>query len=158
LGFLSSAALGAQYQDALFMGEARDFATAPGQEVYDGALMIFHLNADRTGLDFGGDPNIRADNVFANPDKFLLRSTLNGPDDTNILFGTGFGIGTDIVTGPNGHLYVVSETKGEVYEIFAKAQVTTFQTTNLVADTADPHDSTGRALGAPEAVDVNLKN
>src|SRR5439155_11632824 len=60
LGFLSSTALGAQYQNALFMGEARDFATA-AQEVYDGALMVLYPNSERTGLDFDNDPNIRAD-------------------------------------------------------------------------------------------------
>jgi uncharacterized protein (TIGR03118 family) len=151
LGFLSSSALGAQYQNALFMGEARDFSTS-GQEVYDGALMIFHPNSDRTGFDFGGDPNVRADHVFVNPDKFLLRSTLNGPDDTNILFGTGFGIGTDIVTAPNGNLYVVSETKGEVYEIFRKDAVAAYKQTNLVSSIANPPG------GAPTVVDTNLKN
>src|SRR5262249_26490850 len=130
---------------------ARDFATS-AQEVYDGALMVFYPNGDRTGLDFGGDPNIRADGVFANPDKFLLRSTLNGPDDTNILFGIGFGIGTDIVTGPNGNLYVVSETKGLVLEIFRKDAVAAYHQTNLVSDIPNPPG------GAPAVIDANLKN
>jgi uncharacterized protein (TIGR03118 family) len=151
LGFLSGSVLGSQYENALFMGEARDFSTS-GQEVYDGALMVFYPTANRTGLDFSGDPNVRADHVFANPDKFLLRSTLNGPDDTNILFGEGFGIGTDIVTGPDGNLYVVSETKGAVYQIFRKAEVAAFHQTNLVSDIADPPG------GAPVVVDTNLKN
>src|SRR5207249_12270824 len=66
LGFLSSSALGPQYQDALFVGEARDFA-------YDGALLLFHPTADRNGIDFMGDPNVRAaDGVFLNDKDFDL--------------------------------------------------------------------------------------
>jgi uncharacterized protein (TIGR03118 family) len=154
LAFLNSSALGPQYQGALFEGEARDFLTAPTLDLqYDGALLVFRPNGDRTGLDFGGDPNVRtSDNVFQN----FKDLDLNG--DTSFLLGRGFGIGTDILTGPNGDLYVVSETKGLVLEIFSKAAVAPFQATNLVADTATPHDSTGKALAAPEIVDASLKN
>ncbi|HEY0550433.1 MAG TPA: hypothetical protein VGF13_12595 [Verrucomicrobiae bacterium] len=42
-------------------------------------------------------------------------------ESESVLFGTGFGIGTDIQTGPNGNLYVVSLTKGAIYEIFRRA-------------------------------------
>jgi uncharacterized protein (TIGR03118 family) len=154
LGFLTSSALGSQYQNVLFEGEARDFLTAPTLDLeFDGALLFFHPNSDRTGLDFGDNPNIRAsDHVFLNNRDL----DLNG--DTSLLFGIGFGIGTDIVTGPNGNLYVVSETKGAVYEIFRKDAVAPFLATDLVADTATPHDSTGQALAAPVVVDPNLKN
>ena len=37
-----------------------------------------------------------------------------------VLFGTGFGVGTDIHTGPNGNLFVVSLTHGAIYEIFRR--------------------------------------
>jgi uncharacterized protein (TIGR03118 family) len=145
LGFLTSSALGSQDQNALFEGEARDFSTAAAEE-FDGGLFVFHPNSDRTGLDFGGDPNIRAsDNVFQNFRDF----DING--DTSFLFGTGFGIGTDILTGPNGDLYVVSETKGAVYEIYRK-DTSFYQQTNLVSDLAHPPG------GDPTVVDSNLKN
>src|SRR4030095_10385849 len=39
-------------------------------------------------------------------------------ESESLLFGTGFGIGTDIRTGPNGNLFLVSNTHGIVYEIF----------------------------------------
>jgi uncharacterized protein (TIGR03118 family) len=149
LNFYTSSALGSQYQNLLFEGEARDFLTAPGPlgEEFDGALFLFHPNNNRTGLDFGGDPNVRtSDNVFQNTRDF----DLNG--DTSFLFGKGFGIATGIVTGPNGDLYVVSETKGAVYEIYRKDAVTPFQQTNLVSDIANPPG------GAPEKTDPNLKN
>jgi hypothetical protein len=38
----------------------------------------------------------------------------------SLLFGRNFGLVTDIHTGPDGHLYVVSNTHGAVYEIFRR--------------------------------------
>ena len=38
-------------------------------------------------------------------------------ESETLLFGRNFGVGTDIETGPNGNLFVVSLTKGTVYEI-----------------------------------------
>jgi aldose sugar dehydrogenase len=35
----------------------------------------------------------------------------------SLLTGRDFGIGTDIQTGPNGDMFVVSLSKGAVYEI-----------------------------------------
>jgi hypothetical protein len=35
-----------------------------------------------------------------------------------LLFGRNFGIGTDVQTGPNGNLFVVSLSDGAVYEVF----------------------------------------
>ena len=35
-------------------------------------------------------------------------------------FGRNFGVGTDVQTGPNGNLFIVSLTDGAVYEIFAR--------------------------------------
>src|SRR5262249_16747253 len=73
LNFFTSSALGAQYQNALFEGGARDLATSGGQEIHDGALFVFQPNSNRTGLVFGGNPNIRAaDNVFLNDRDFDL--------------------------------------------------------------------------------------
>src|SRR5262249_51413376 len=57
LGFLNGSALGPQYQNALFEGEARDnFPGSPfrdPREQFDGALFVFQPNSDRSGLDFG---------------------------------------------------------------------------------------------------------
>jgi uncharacterized protein (TIGR03118 family) len=149
LSFLTSTALGPQYQNLLFEGGARDLATSGGQELHDGALFVYHLNGDRSGLDFGGDPNVRtSDNVFQNSRDF----DLNG--DTSFLLGEGFGIGTDIETGPNGNLFVVSESKNMILEIFRKdtAAAAAYHQTNLVSDIANPPG------GAPEQIDANLKN
>ena len=37
------------------------------------------------------------------------------------LFGQNFGIVTDIQTGPNGNLFVVSLSDGAIYEIFRRS-------------------------------------
>ncbi|HEY7436776.1 MAG TPA: hypothetical protein VIE41_16670 [Methylomirabilota bacterium] len=39
-------------------------------------------------------------------------------ESERLLFGRDFGIGTDIQTGPNGNLFVVSLSHGAIYEIF----------------------------------------
>ena len=39
-------------------------------------------------------------------------------ESESLRFGTGFGVGTDIQTGPNGNLFVVSLSGGAVYEIY----------------------------------------
>ena len=41
-------------------------------------------------------------------------------ESENLLFGRGFGLVTDVQSGPDGHLYVVSNTHGAVYEIFRR--------------------------------------
>jgi uncharacterized protein (TIGR03118 family) len=164
LNFYTSSVLGSQYQDLLFVGEARDNLTDP-REQFDGALFMFHLNSDRTGIDFsqgfGSDPSVidrlETDGVLPNNSDFDIKG-LYGGQNPPFVFGTGFGIATDIVTGPDGNLYVVSETKNAVYEIFNKSATANFHQTNLVADTANPVDSTGQVLAAPEVVDPNLQN
>src|SRR5262249_7805577 len=114
---------------------------------------VFHPNDDRTGLDFGGDPNIRAtDNVFLNDTPFDLKG------DTSFLFGTNFGLVTDILTGPDGNLFVVSLSGGDAkiggagFEIFRRAAAAPSQSKNLVSDISTPPG------GAPVVVDPSLKN
>ena len=41
-------------------------------------------------------------------------------ESESLLFGRNFGVGTDIQTGPNGNLYVVSLDRGVIYEVFKK--------------------------------------
>jgi uncharacterized protein (TIGR03118 family) len=157
LGFMATNALGPDYQGALFEGEARDNNGGPfsdPREQYNGALLVFHPSADRTGIDFKGDPNIReTDGVFQNDSDFDLLG------DTTIVLGRDFGVVTDIETGPDGNLYLVSlsggvniPNGGSVFEIFRKGAAPAFQTQNLVSDIADPPG------GAPAIIDPMLKN
>ena len=41
-------------------------------------------------------------------------------ESESLLFGRNFGISTDIETGPNGNLFVVSLTNGAIYEIYRR--------------------------------------
>jgi glucose/arabinose dehydrogenase len=103
IGFLSGRGLGPQYDGDLFMGAARP--TLAG-----GHLFRFNLTGNRRkiGVD---DPRLE-DRVADNNAKFDIT------ESESLLFGTNFGIGTDIHTGPNGNLFLVSNTHGNVYEIF----------------------------------------
>ena len=102
IGFVEGGGLGAAYENDLFMGASR--AAFVG-----GHLFRFNLTDDRQSLVFD-DPRL-ADRVADNLDKF------EGTESESLLIGRDFGVGTDIRTGPNGHLFVVSLSKGSVYEI-----------------------------------------
>ena len=54
------------------------------------------------------------DGVTDNTSKFDLT------ESESLLVGTDFGIGTDIETGPNGNVFVVSLSNHAVYEIFGQ--------------------------------------
>jgi aldose sugar dehydrogenase len=105
IGFLSSRALGPQYFGDMFVGASR-----PTLE--NGYLFHFNLTGNRQKLALD-DPRL-ADRVADNPEKFTI------DESESLLFGSGFGVGTDIKTGPNGNLYVVSLSNGVVYEIFRR--------------------------------------
>ncbi len=59
------------------------------------------------------DPRLE-DGVADNTAKF------NITESESLLIGTDFGVGTDIETGPNGNLFVVSLSNHAIYEIFRR--------------------------------------
>jgi glucose/arabinose dehydrogenase len=105
IGFVDGAGLGRSFQNDLFMGGAR--TTLVG-----GHLFHFNLTGNRRQVAVD-DPRIR-DRVADNLDKFEIT------ESEELLIGRDFGVGTDIETGPNGNLFVVSLSNGEVYEIFRR--------------------------------------
>jgi aldose sugar dehydrogenase len=105
LGFLGSRALGPQYSNDLFVGAART-------NLEGGQLWHFNLTGNRRRIAVD-DPRLE-DRVADNVAKFDIT------ESESLLFGRNFGIGTDIETGPNGNLYVVSLDQGAVYEIFRR--------------------------------------
>lgn len=94
LDFLDSSALGATYQNDLFVGDYNN-----------GNLYHFDLNENRTQLVLGGG---------------LADRALDPGDEVGeILFGTGFGGITDVKVGPDGYLYVLTfqDDGGSIYRI-----------------------------------------
>ena len=102
IGFLDSKALGREYRGDLFMGGARDFLEG-------GHLFRIELTGNRREVDVE-DPRLE-DGVADNVNKWEIT------ESESLLFGRNFGVGTDVHTGPNGHLFVVSLSHGAVYEI-----------------------------------------
>ena len=102
VGFLNSRALGPKYEGNMFVGGARDL-------VDGGHLFMFKLNGNRSKLvlEGHGRQDLVADNFF----KF------DTTESEDLIFGTGFGVVTDIRTGPHGNLFLVSLTHGVIYEI-----------------------------------------
>jgi aldose sugar dehydrogenase len=105
IGFLSSRALGPQYQNDLFAGAATPLTMG-------GYLFRFNLTGNRRKIAVD-DPRLE-DRVADNTAKHDIT------ESESLLFGTNFGVGTDVETGPNGNLFVVSLTQGAVYEIFRR--------------------------------------
>lgn len=108
LGFMEGTGLGSAYDGNLFVGGARDL-------LEDGYLFRFVLSADRSALDLS-DPDL-ADLVADNLARFDIT------ESESLLFGSGFGVLTDIQTGPTGSLFLVSLTHGTVYELVGSAVV-----------------------------------
>jgi glucose/arabinose dehydrogenase len=102
IGFLNSRALGPQYDGDLFVGASRT-------TLLDGYLFRFNLTGNRLKIAVD-DPRL-AERVADNEEKFDIT------ESETLQFGSGFGIATDIQTGPNGNLFVVSLSNGAVYEI-----------------------------------------
>jgi glucose/arabinose dehydrogenase len=102
MGFLNSTALGPQYRGDLFVGAARIF-------LENGFIWHFNLTGNRQKIAVD-DPRLE-DRVADNNNKFDIT------ESESLLFGRDFGVATDLKTGPNGNLFVVSLDQGAVYEI-----------------------------------------
>lgn len=95
LAFAKSQEYG-KYQNNLFVGDCNN-----------GNIYRFELNQKRDGF------------VFNSPQ--LQDKVVNTGDSMDeIIFGTGFGCVSDVITGPDGLLYIVSLTDGTIYRIVPK--------------------------------------
>lgn len=105
IGFVRGRGLGPQYEGDLFVGGARSF-------LQGGHLFHFNLTGNRRqiGVD---DPRLE-DRVADNLCKFDLT------ESESLLIGRNFGTVTDLQTGPNGNMFVVSIDTGSVFEIFRR--------------------------------------
>jgi glucose/arabinose dehydrogenase len=95
--FLSSSKLGDRYTNNIFVGD-----------INNGNLYFFGVNEnrDRIMLDTAQQESGLSDFVVDNENELSA-----------ITFGSGFGGITDIVTGPDGFLYVLSYDDGIIYRI-----------------------------------------
>ncbi len=126
VGFVQGRGLGPQFEGDMFVGAARTFLDG-------GFLFRFKLTPDR--LHFAFSDSRLNDLVADNLDKFDIT------ESESLLIGRDFGITTDIETGPNGDLFVVSNTNSAVYEISGK-QSTLFVANLTGAQETPPNNST----------------
>ncbi len=110
IGFVQGTGIGPQYEGDMFVAASRTFLSG-------GFLFRFKFTPDR--LHFAFSDSRLEDLVADNVDKFDIT------ESESLLMGKDFGISTDVQTGPNGHVYVVSNSNGAVYEI-SGAQPTLF--------------------------------
>ena len=137
LGFVDGRALGPQFNGDLVMGAATD-------NLEGGYLFHFNLTGNRRkiGVD---DPRLD-DRVADNLDTFDIT------ESEDLLIGRDFGTATDIKTGPNGNLFVVSLSHGAIFEIFGKGR---FAAASADADDAGrPEEDAGRDLVAASESDA----
>jgi glucose/arabinose dehydrogenase len=113
IGFMNGRGLGPQYDGDLFVGAARPFLEG-------GFLWHFNLTGNRRKIAVD-DPRLEdrvADNLAKPSPTNPVENAQSLIESESLLFGRNFGVGTDIKTGPNGNLFVVSLSDGRVYEIF----------------------------------------
>jgi aldose sugar dehydrogenase len=96
--FFNSTKLGDKYDDNIFVGD-----------INNGNLYFFEVNGDRTGLTFH-DPRLL--DLVADPVE-------EGEDNemSSLIIGEGFGRITDIESGPDGLLYILTYEDGKIYRI-----------------------------------------
>ena len=95
--FMKSSKLGATYQNNIFVGDYKN-----------GNLYFFKANKNRTGIDLdNGQQSMGLSDLVVDN-----KAELNA-----VIFGSGFNSITDIKTGPDGLLYVLSYGDGNIYRI-----------------------------------------
>jgi glucose/arabinose dehydrogenase len=105
--FFNSSKLGVEYANDIFVGD-----------INNGNLYYFEINENRTGINFIGENN---ENRYDRGDiQAVLQQDLvaDSKDElAKVTFGTDFGRITDIETGPDGFLYILSYEDGKIYRI-----------------------------------------
>jgi aldose sugar dehydrogenase len=87
--FFNSTAFGPSFENGIFVGD-----------ITSGTLFYFEPNADRTGIALADNPSLS--DLIANNDEEI----------SSVTFGTGFTGITDIETGPDGNLYILTFDRG----------------------------------------------
>ena len=104
IGFLENRSLGREYRGDLFVG-----AAVPASLRW---VIFFDSTSQTNRQRLAWSDPVLADLVADND----ARNSVI--ESESLLFGAGFGVSTDIQTGPGGGLFVVSTSAGSVYEIY----------------------------------------
>jgi aldose sugar dehydrogenase len=97
--FLNSTKFGSKYANNIFVGD-----------INNGNLYYFEVNDNRSGLNFSSVNN--------GAHRGLEDSVADSKEElSQITFGTGFGRITDLETGPDGFLYILTYEDGKIYRI-----------------------------------------
>ena len=106
--FYNSSKLGTEYANNIFVGD-----------INNGNLYFFKLNENRTGIHFVGDEDENRNDSNEAIQKGLQQDFVadNKDELSKVIFGTDFGRITDIETGPDGFLYILSYEDGRIYRI-----------------------------------------
>lgn len=92
LEFLTGSSWGSDYDDAVLVGANNT-----------GDIYLYRLNDDRDGFELtGGLADLVAD---------------SSSERNQVRFGEEFGVVTDIQVGPDGNVYILSLSEGEIYKI-----------------------------------------
>ncbi len=92
LEFLASSAFGEEYENDMFVGD-----------ISNGTIYRFELNENRSAFVLEGA---------------LDDTVANTPEEAeDAIFGTGFGSISDIKTGPDGYLYILSSVDGTLFRV-----------------------------------------
>ena len=103
IDFLSTKELGKDYKGDLFVGSARG-------ALRGGNIFRLRIEDNRKKVDVSDDKRLK-DRVADNLGKYEIT------ESESLLFGENFGVTPDIKEGPDGTLFIVSNTQGTVYEI-----------------------------------------
>jgi len=111
--FLNSAKLGDKYVNNIFVGDIGDLT--------NGNLYYFEVNEDRTGIKFDSNSNSNSNSSSSQTGLTDLVAD-NEQEISAIALGTDFGGITDIETGQDGFLYILtldreSDGEGKIYRI-----------------------------------------
>ncbi|HVX03368.1 MAG TPA: PQQ-dependent sugar dehydrogenase [Nitrososphaera sp.] len=104
--FFDSEKLGDKYKDNVFVGD-----------INNGNLYFFNVDQDRTGFYFSSNNQPGLEDRVADPIIDKATGRLDG-ELSSIVLGKNFGGRiTDIETGPDGYLYVLTYLDGKIYRI-----------------------------------------
>lgn len=108
--FFNSSKLGTEYANNIFVGD-----------INNGNLYFFKLNENRTGIHFVEEVDENRNDSKAVIQKGLQDSVADNKDEiSKVIFGTEFGRITDIETGSDGFLYILSYEDGRIHRIVNK--------------------------------------